>query len=123
MQADKRIVLVAQRSADTDDPGAEDLYPIGTLATVLQLLKLPDGTIKVLVEGVDRARVDRIAEKDGTLVGRATVVEPVEGREPRELEAVARSLMGLFEQYYKARKTVGWGKSWSVSVNLCGRRL
>jgi len=104
MEADKRIVLVAQRSAETDDPGAEDLYPIGTLATVLQLLKLPDGTIKVLVEGVDRARVDRIAEKDGTLVGRATVVEPVEGREPRELEAVARSLMGLFEQYVKSNR-------------------
>ncbi|HEX6601978.1 MAG TPA: LON peptidase substrate-binding domain-containing protein, partial [Solirubrobacterales bacterium] len=104
MEADKRIVLVAQRSAETDDPAAEDLYPIGTLATVLQLLKLPDGTIKVLVEGVDRARVDRIVEKDGTLAGRATVVDPVEGREPREIEAVARSLMGLFEQYVKSNR-------------------
>src|SRR5690606_15459979 len=104
MEADKRIVLVAQRSAETDDPGASDLYPVGTLATVLQLLKLPDGTIKVLVEGVDRARVDRVAEKDGTLAGRASVIESVEAREAREIEAVARSLMGLFEQYVKSNR-------------------
>lgn len=56
MEADKRILLVAQKSAETDDPAAADLYEIGTLAQVLQLLKLPDGTIKVLVEGVARAR-------------------------------------------------------------------
>src|SRR5690606_27887542 len=71
---------------------------------VLQLLKLPDGTIKVLVEGVDRARVDRVAEKDGTLAGRASVIESVEAREAREIEAVARSLMGLFEQYVKSNR-------------------
>src|SRR3546814_16714463 len=65
MEADKRIVLVAQRSAETDDPGAEDLYPIGTPATVLQLLKLPRGPNKVLAEGVDRARVHRITGKAG----------------------------------------------------------
>ena len=57
MEADKRILLVAQKSAETDDPGAEDLYGIGTLAHVLQLLKLPDGTIKVLVEGVARVQL------------------------------------------------------------------
>ena len=55
MEGDKRILLVAQKSAETDDPGAGDLHPIGTLAQVLQLLKLPDGTIKVLVEGLSRA--------------------------------------------------------------------
>ena len=55
MEGDKRILLVAQKSAETDDPGAADLHPIGTLAQVLQLLKLPDGTIKVLVEGLTRA--------------------------------------------------------------------
>ena len=58
MAADKQILLVAQRSPDVDDPGAADLYPVGTLATVLQLLKLPDGTIKVLVEGLARVAVD-----------------------------------------------------------------
>src|SRR3989339_1116516 len=65
MEADKRILLVAQKSAETDDPGAEDLYDIGTLAHVLQLLKLPDGTIKVLVEGVARVQVDAVEERDG----------------------------------------------------------
>ena len=104
MESDKRIALVAQKSAETDDPGADDLYEIGTLATVLQLLKLPDGTIKVLVEGVDRVRVDRISESDGTLTGHAALVESVDSREPREIEAVARSLMTLFEQYVKSNR-------------------
>lgn len=57
MRSDKRIMLVAQKQADVDDPKADDLYRIGTVATILQLLKLPDGTVKVLVEGVDRARI------------------------------------------------------------------
>jgi len=104
MEADKRIALVAQKSAETDDPGPEDLYGIGTLATVLQLLKLPDGTIKVLVEGVDRVRVDRIVDHDGTLTGHAEVIESTDSREPREIEAVARSLMTLFEQYVKSNR-------------------
>ncbi|MCF5934927.1 LON peptidase substrate-binding domain-containing protein, partial [Xanthomonas perforans] len=59
MEADKRILLVAQKSAETDDPAAGDLYTVGTLAQVLQLLKLPDGTIKVLVEGLSRVTVDK----------------------------------------------------------------
>ena len=74
MEADKRILLVAQKSAETDDPAAADLYAIGTLAHVLQLLKLPDGTIKVLVEGVERVRVDRVTPRDDTLSGHAVVV-------------------------------------------------
>jgi len=104
MEADKRILLVAQKSAETDDPAAADLYEIGTLAQVLQLLKLPDGTIKVLVEGVSRVRVDQVSENDGTLSGRGVVVESTDSREPREVEAVARSLMGLFEQYVKTNR-------------------
>ncbi|ALN58762.1 MULTISPECIES: endopeptidase La [Lysobacter] len=104
MESDKRILLVAQKSAETDDPGAEDLYEIGTLAQVLQLLKLPDGTIKVLVEGVSRVRVDEVAERDGALAGHAVVVEPQIDREEREIEAIARSLMGLFEQYVKTNR-------------------
>src|SRR5690606_5139989 len=104
MEGDRRIALVAQKSAEVDDPGAADLYGVGTLATVLQLLKLPDGTIKVLVEGVDRATVDKVAERDGTLTCRAQVVEPTGEREPREIEAVARSLMSLFEQYVKSNR-------------------
>ncbi|OHE83313.1 MAG: endopeptidase La [Lysobacterales bacterium RIFOXYA1_FULL_69_10] len=104
MEADKRILLVAQKSAETDDPGAEDLYDIGTLAHVLQLLKLPDGTIKVLVEGVARVQVDAVEERDGVLAGQAHVVEPVMDREEREIEAIMRSLMGLFEQYVKTNR-------------------
>lgn len=104
MESDKRILLVAQKSAETDDPGAEDLYPIGTLAQVLQLLKLPDGTIKVLVEGVARARVDRVVSRDGSLSGSGVVIDSTDSREGREVEAVGRSLMSLFEQYVKTNR-------------------
>ncbi|UHQ18374.1 endopeptidase La [Lysobacter sp. KIS68-7] len=104
MEADKRILLVAQKSADTDAPGAKDLHEIGTLAQVLQLLKLPDGTIKVLVEGMSRARVTDVEEKDGALSGRGAQVDSESAREQREVEAVARSLMSLFEQYVKTNR-------------------
>ena len=104
MEGDKRILLVAQKSAETDDPGAGDLHQIGTLAQVLQLLKLPDGTIKVLVEGLTRARVDEVREDDGALSGSAVVVESADTREARELEAIARSLMSMFEQYIKTNR-------------------
>jgi len=104
MEADKRILLVAQKSAETDDPGADDLYQVGTLAQVLQLLKLPDGTIKVLVEGVSRVNVHDVSERGGALSGQAEVVEPESDREEREIEAIARSLMGLFEQYVKTNR-------------------
>ena len=104
MESDKRILLVAQKSAETDDPGAADLHPIGTLAQVLQLLKLPDGTIKVLVEGLTRAQVDSVKEEDGALSGTGEVVDSADSREAREIDAIARSLMGLFEQYIKTNR-------------------
>lgn len=104
MESDKRILLVAQKSAETDDPRAGDLYKVGTLAQVLQLLKLPDGTIKVLVEGVSRVNVHDVVEQDGALHGQAEVIEPDSDREEREIEAIARSLMGLFEQYVKTNR-------------------
>ena len=104
MEADKRILLVAQKSAETDDPTAADLYAVGTLAQVLQLLKLPDGTIKVLVEGLARVAVEKIREQDGALQGAGTELESDESREPREIEAIARSLMSLFEQYVKTNR-------------------
>lgn len=104
MEGDKRILLVAQKSAEVDDPTADDVYATGTLAQVLQLLKLPDGTIKVLVEGVSRATISGVTERDGSLVGQGVEVEATEGREPREIEAVARSLMTLFEQYVKTSR-------------------
>ncbi|MDR6695163.1 endopeptidase La [Stenotrophomonas sp. 1337] len=104
MEADKRILLLAQKSAETDDPQAADLYQVGTLAQVLQLLKLPDGTIKVLVEGLSRVQVTSVSERDGSLHGQAVEIEAVDAREPREIEAIARSLMSLFEQYVKTNR-------------------
>ena len=104
MEGDKRILLVAQKSAETDDPGAADLHSIGTLAQVLQLLKLPDGTIKVLVEGLTRVRVDSVAEVNGALSGSSIVVDAIDSREAREIDAIARSLMSMFEQYIKTNR-------------------
>ncbi len=104
MEADKRILLLAQKSAETDDPAAADLYSIGTLAQVLQLLKLPDGTIKVLVEGTARVNVSQVNERDGSLYGQGEEIDSSDAREPREIEAVARSLMSLFEQYVKTNR-------------------
>ena len=104
MEGDKRILLVAQKSADVDDPAADYGYATGTLAKVLQLLKLPDGTIKVLVEGVSRAAISEVPERDGSLVGQGVEIETSDGREAREIEAVARSLMNLFEQYVKTSR-------------------
>ncbi|MEN5284967.1 endopeptidase La [Stenotrophomonas lactitubi] len=104
MEADKRILLLAQKSAETDDPQAADLYQVGTLAQVLQLLKLPDGTIKVLVEGLSRVQVTSVSERDGSLHGQAVEIDATDAREPREIEAIARSLMSLFEQYVKTNR-------------------
>ncbi len=104
MEADKRILLLAQKSAETDDPAAADMYSTGTLAQVLQLLKLPDGTIKVLVEGTARVNVTEISERDGSLYGRGQEIDSTDLREGREVEAVARSLMSLFEQYVKTNR-------------------
>jgi len=104
MEADKRILLVAQKSAETDDPQEADLYQVGTLAQVLQLLKLPDGTIKVLVEGLSRVEVSHVGERDGALQGQAVEIHAEDDREAREIEAIARSLMSLFEQYVKTNR-------------------
>ncbi len=104
MEADKRILLLAQKSAETDDPTAADMYSIGTLAQVLQLLKLPDGTIKVLVEGTARVNVSNVTERDGSLYGQGEEIDSSDLREGREVEAVARSLMSLFEQYVKTNR-------------------
>ena len=104
MESDKRILLVAQKSAETDDPTGADLHAVGTLAQVLQLLKLPDGTIKVLVEGIARVQVERVEAEGDMLIGEASQVESRDDREDRELEAIARSLMSLFEQYVKTNR-------------------
>ena len=106
MTGDKQILLVAQRSPDIDDPQAGDLYPIGTVATVLQLLKLPDGTIKVLVEGTTRAEVVEFSERDSIPTGHVRVLDPIYTREQREVEVVARSLVTTFEQFVKLNRKI-----------------
>ena len=106
MESGKQILLVAQKSPETDDPGAADLYELGTVAQVLQLLKLPDGTIKVLVEGVSRAKITRFVDVDGALSAVGEIVEPTFEREERELEVTLRSLLTLFEQYVKMNRKI-----------------
>jgi len=105
MKADKRILLVAQKQADVDDPKVDDLYRIGTIATILQLLKLPDGTVKVLVEGVDRARIDHLQAGDHYLAN-ATLLPDAEVYDEREMDVLGRSVISQFEQYVKLNKKV-----------------
>jgi ATP-dependent Lon protease len=105
MKADKRILLVAQKQADVDDPKAEDLYRVGTVATILQLLKLPDGTVKVLVEGVDRASIDKLVEGE-FFSAEVSVFADIERYEEREMDVLTRSVITQFEQYVKLNKKV-----------------
>ncbi|WP_444888609.1 endopeptidase La [Microbulbifer sp. VAAC004] len=105
MRRDKQVLLVAQRRASEDDPGAEDIYRVGTIASVLQLLKLPDGTVKVLVEGGERVNILDVAEHDNHF---EATVEPIETTElsEGEAEALVRSVMSQFEQYVSISKKV-----------------
>jgi ATP-dependent Lon protease len=105
MRADKRIMLVAQKQADVDDPKADDLYRIATVATILQLLKLPDGTVKVLVEGVDRARIDKLHAGE-YYSSDATLLPDAEVYDEKEMDVLARSVISQFEQYVKLNKKV-----------------
>ena len=105
MQEDKQILLVAQKNASDDDPTTEDLYKIGTVASVLQLLKLPDGTVKVLVEGKTRAEVQNYLDNDEFF--EAEIEEKaVVGLDGTEIEALCRSVVGQFEQYIKLNKKI-----------------
>jgi ATP-dependent Lon protease len=101
MEGERQILLVAQKSPDIDDPEAADLHTVGTLAGVLQLLKLPDGTVKVLVEGQSRVTIEDCREADGMLVARSRTIEPVYNAKERELDVVSRTLISLFEQLVK----------------------
>lgn len=105
MNAGKRILLVAQKTADLDDPQPSDLYEVGTLATILQLLKLPDGTVKVLVEGGERALVDRI-NVDDYFSAEVTLLNAAERHDEREIDVLVRSIISQFEAYVKLNKKV-----------------
>ena len=105
MEGEKRILLVAQRSAAVDDPGSDDIYSVGTISSILQLLKLPDGTIKVLVEGTERARVSKLREKDGYFAAEIEALEPLPA-DDREAEVLTRAVLGQFDQYVKLNNKV-----------------
>jgi ATP-dependent Lon protease len=105
MRDDKQILLVAQKNAGQDDPGTEDIYRVGTVSSVLQLLKLPDGTVKVLVEGNARAEINSFIDNPKFFQAHAEVLSEVES-DPRELEALARAVVTQFEQYVKLNKKV-----------------
>ena len=105
MEAGKHILLVAQKSAAKDEPAADDLYDIGSVATVLQMLKLPDGTVKVLVEGTQRARIVRVTDPGEYLSAEATLLTGVENG-THEIEAMRRALLGQFDQYVKLNKKI-----------------
>ena len=101
MEGERQILLVAQKSPDIDDPEVKDLHEVGTLAGVLQLLKLPDGTVKVLVEGQSRVGIEEYHDEGGMLTARSRVIEPVYSVKERELDVVSRTLVSLFEQLVK----------------------
>jgi len=105
MQAGKQIVLVAQKQADVDEPGPGDVYDFGTLATILQLLKLPDGTVKVLVEGGERVALKDIREGE-YFTADIEVLEDTGTPEEREVEVLTRSVITQFENYVKLSKKV-----------------
>ncbi|QDF97424.1 endopeptidase La [Azoarcus sp. DD4] len=105
MEASKSILLVAQKSAAKDEPSIEDLYSIGCVANILQMLKLPDGTIKVLVEGVQRARIDSVEDLRQLFVAKATPI-PVPEVDNNEVEAMRRAIIAQFDQYVKLNKKI-----------------
>ncbi len=105
MKEDKQILLVAQKNAAQDDPTPDDIYKVGTVSTVLQLLKLPDGTVKVLVEGGQRARINSFTENEAFFQAYGEVIGEKPG-DLQELEALSRSVVAQFEQYIKLNKKI-----------------
>ena len=105
MQDDKQILLVAQKNAGQDDPTVDDIYEMGTIGTVLQLLKLPDGTVKVLVEGSQRAKIVRYTDKEEFFQAEAELIEDIV-EDSKDLEALSRSVITQFEQYIKLNKKI-----------------
>jgi ATP-dependent Lon protease len=105
MKDDKQILLVAQKNATQDDPSADDIYRVGTVSTILQLLKLPDGTVKVLVEGGRRASIVAFKETEAYFEAFVDTI-PDQATDAKELEALGRSVVSQFEQYIKLNKKI-----------------
>jgi ATP-dependent Lon protease len=109
MEAERRIMLVAQKAAAKDEPSTDDMFEMGCVATILQMLKLPDGTVKVLVEGVQRAKVLAIREGESHFIAHVNPVDPAVERAEvpsTELEALRRAVMQQFDQYVKLNKKI-----------------
>ncbi|CAN5476262.1 endopeptidase La [soil metagenome] len=109
MEAERRIMLVAQKTAAKDEPSVEDMFEVGCVATILQLLKLPDGTVKVLVEGQQRAKVNKIEEGEQHFTANVSPVESVvvvAGNKGSEVEALRRAVMQQFDHYVKLNKKI-----------------
>src|SRR3546814_8165274 len=105
MKDDKQILLVTQKNAAEDDPASADLYEVGTIGTVLQLLKLPDGTVKVLVEGVQRARIGTFTGHESFFEVEAEILEEEPAGDASEQEALVRTVVGQLEQYVDRKST------------------
>src|SRR6195256_11684 len=105
MKDDKQILLVAQKNASQDDPSVEDIFRVGTVSTILQLLKLPDGTVKVLVEGGRRAKIVSFKETESYFEAKTEPMPDVAG-ERKDLEALGRTVVSQFEQYIKLNKKI-----------------
>ncbi|ATO57500.1 endopeptidase La [Bartonella sp. 1-1C] len=106
MVMDKQILLVTQKNASDDDPTSEGLYDVGTIAKILQLLKLPDGTVKVLVEGTARAKINQFIDNDDYLQAYVTIAEETKDDDVVEIKALSRSVISYFENYVKLNKKI-----------------
>ncbi len=106
MNIDKQILLVTQKNPETESPEPDELFECGTIASILQMLRLPDGTTKVLVEGVERVRVFELEETEGYLAGRWQYLDAPVEEDQKSLEVTTRSLMSLFEQYVKLSRKI-----------------
>jgi len=106
MNVDKRILLITQKSPEVEEPEPDDLFDCGTVANILQMLRLPDGTTKVLVEGVERVRVTGLDDDAGYLAGNWEALPTPADEDTEALEVTARSLLGLFEQYVKLSRKI-----------------
>ncbi|TKB45108.1 endopeptidase La [Thalassotalea mangrovi] len=105
MDTDKRVFLVAQKDASVDDPTPDDLYKIGTVATILQMLKLPDGTVKVLVEGIQRASIEEFTETEQSFIAKVSFIASTQVNE-QNFEVLVRSAVSQFEGYVKLNKKI-----------------
>ena len=106
MAGDKRIMLITQKSASVDDPKKDDLFDFGTIANVLQLLKLPDGTVKVLVEGLQRASINMFTDNEDYLVSNIDLIDENNDSSDKKLRAISKSITDLFDKYVNLNKKI-----------------